>query len=164
MNPVWITWHGRSTRKQRSSSTIRCSPLRSSNGSLPWGDQWSDNGATAANPVSHFLGGLSTVLGRYEDADRYFAQSAALCQAVGAKFFLAQTELLRARMLLRRGNEGDERRARGLLRHAHDVSAAAGYASVLRRAADAGPLRSTTRDVVPGGRSTATPCRRPSSL
>ena len=35
----------------------------------PWSNQWSDNGATAASPVSHYLGGLATVLGRYDEAD-----------------------------------------------------------------------------------------------
>ena len=80
----------------------------------PWSGQWSDNGATAANPISHYLAGLATVLGRYEEAGEYFAQSAAMCDAMGAQFFLAQTELLWGRMLVRRGGP-DVEMARQLL-------------------------------------------------
>ena len=44
----------------------------------PWADEWSTTlGPTAEGPVSHFLGGLATVLGRYDEADAYFAHSAA---------------------------------------------------------------------------------------
>jgi hypothetical protein len=101
---------------------------------LPWGNQWSDNGATAANPVSHFLGGLSTVLDRLDDADRYFAQSEAMCQSMGARFCLAETELLWARMLRRRGREEDEPRARLLLERARESAHAWGYSGIQRRA------------------------------
>ena len=103
----------------------------------PWADQWSDNGATAANPVSHFLGGLATVLGRYDDAARYFERSAAMCRAIGAPYFLAQTELLWARMLLRRAHGDDRSAARDLLRRAHDAASAAGYTLIVRRVGEA---------------------------
>ena len=44
----------------------------------PWADQLSTaGGLTAEGPVSHYLGGLATVLGRYDEADAYFAQAAA---------------------------------------------------------------------------------------
>ena len=45
---------------------------------VPWADQWSTTvGPTAEGPVSHSLGGLASLLGRYDEADAYFAQSAA---------------------------------------------------------------------------------------
>ena len=103
----------------------------------PWADQWSDNGATAANPISHFLGGLATVLGRYDDAAHYLDRSASMCRTVGARFFLAETDLLLARMLVRRGRGGDPRRASELLRRAHDAGSTAGYGFVVRRAEEA---------------------------
>ena len=127
----------RSTPRRRSSWTIPPSPPRFSSG---W-RRGPINGPTTAprrpTPISHFLGGLSTVLGRYDDADRYFARSAVTCQEGGAKFFLAQTELLWARMLLRRGADGDERQAAELLRDAHATATAHGYTSVQRRVEDA---------------------------
>ena len=43
----------------------------------PWADQLPTTGITADGPVSHYLGGLATVLGRYDEADAYFAQAAA---------------------------------------------------------------------------------------
>ncbi len=103
----------------------------------PWPEQWSDNGATAANPVSHFLGGLSAVLGRYDDAERYFQRAAAMSRGVGARFFLAQTELLWARLLTRRQAPGDELTARQLLARAHEAAVAGRYALVQRRAEEA---------------------------
>jgi class 3 adenylate cyclase len=103
----------------------------------PWGDQWSDNGATAANPICHYLGGLASVLGRDDDADAFFARSATMCRGIGAQFFLAQTELLWGRMLARRGRTEDHDRAHELLEQARSSAIAKGYASVLGRADEA---------------------------
>jgi len=36
------------------------------------------------SPVSYFLDGLATVLNRYNEADAYFARSAAMCDRMGA--------------------------------------------------------------------------------
>ena len=50
----------------------------------PWADQWSTAGVhRARGPVSHFLGGLAAVLGRYAEADAYFAQAAATSERTG---------------------------------------------------------------------------------
>ena len=104
----------------------------------PWADQWSTTGAVAAlGPVSHYLGGLATVLGRYDEADAYFAQSAAMCDRIGTKFFAARTDLLWGRMLAERRAPGDTEKARELLTKAHSVAAANGYGNVERRAAAA---------------------------
>jgi len=45
------------------------------------------------------------VLGRYDDADAYLRQSAAMCDAVDARFFRAQTDPLCGRMLAARRAE-----------------------------------------------------------
>jgi class 3 adenylate cyclase/tetratricopeptide (TPR) repeat protein len=102
----------------------------------PWATQWTDNGATGANPISHYLGGLWMVLGEHERAGRYLAQAASMSRTAGARFCLAQTELLWGRLLLRQG-KGHERRASQLLESAATVAANAGYAGVLRRASTA---------------------------
>jgi class 3 adenylate cyclase/tetratricopeptide (TPR) repeat protein len=103
----------------------------------PWADQLAFNGATTEGPVSYYLGGLATVLGRYDEADVYFTQSAAMSGRLGAKFFAARTDLLWGRMLSQRRAPGDIEKARDLLTKAHSVAAANGYGNVERRAAAA---------------------------
>ena len=92
---------------------------------------------TADGPVSHYLGGLATVLGRYDEADAYFTQAAAFNDRADAKFFAARTNLSWGKMLAERNAPGDTERARDLLTKAHTAAAAHGYANVERRAAEA---------------------------
>ena len=101
----------------------------------PWAHLMSYTGTTTDGPISHYLGGLCTVLGRYDDADAYFAQSASFSERVGAKFFGARTDLLWAWMLSTRGLPGDLDRARMVLARAKAVAAAHGYRNIERRCA-----------------------------
>ena len=102
----------------------------------PWADEWSATGGpTVEGPVSHTLGGLATLLGRYDEADAYFAHSARSSERANAKFFSARTHLLWGRMLAERGAPDDIEKAQHLLTKAHIVAAANGYANVARRAA-----------------------------
>jgi len=102
----------------------------------PWSDQLSTNGGGSTNgPVSHFLGGLATVLGRYDEADSYFARATAFNRRMQARFFTAQTDLLWGRMLTQRGAPGDSQQARALLTDAHASAQAHGYGSIERRSA-----------------------------
>jgi class 3 adenylate cyclase len=103
----------------------------------PWAHLWADNGATAENPICHYLGGLAAVLGRHDVAEQYLARSAELCENAGAQFFLAQTELLWGRTLATRGRPADVERARELLARANRSAMSRGYRSVARRAAQA---------------------------
>ncbi len=110
----------------------------------PWADQWSTaGGASTQGPVSHFLGGLATVLGRHAEADVYFAQAAASSDGAGAKFFAARTDLMWGRMLAERRAPGDTDNARELLDKAHAAAKANGYGNVERRAAAALELLDT---------------------
>ncbi len=104
---------------------------------VPWADQLPFGGTVVNDPVSHFLGGLSTVLGRYDEADAYFTRAAALNDRAGAKFFAARTNLSWGVMLAERRTRGDAERARDLLMMAQATAAADGYAAVGRRAAEA---------------------------
>ena len=100
----------------------------------PWADQLTVLGSiTTSCPVSHFLGGLAAVLGRYNEADTYFAQSEAFSDRVGAKFFATRTDLLWGRMLAERRTPGDTERARELLTRAQSAAAVNGYGNVERR-------------------------------
>jgi class 3 adenylate cyclase/tetratricopeptide (TPR) repeat protein len=103
----------------------------------PWAEQLAGTGASNSGPVCTYLGGLATVLGRYDDADKYFAQSASMSDRMAAKFFLARTNLWWGKMLAERQGVGDTERARELLTEAHRAGAANGYGNVQRRAAEA---------------------------
>jgi tetratricopeptide (TPR) repeat protein len=107
----------------------------------PWHGQVADNGLTIQGPVAHYLGGLATVLQRYDTADGYFAEAATMSEHMQAKFFGARTEVAWAGMLLARGRSGDAERARQLLAQAYETGTRLGYASVARRAVQAGLSR-----------------------
>ncbi|MEY2398201.1 MAG: hypothetical protein QOJ00_1375 [Actinomycetota bacterium] len=97
--------------------------------------QFSDNGLTVQGPVAYHLGGLSAVLGRYNEADAYFALSTEMCESAGAAFHLACTKLAHGRMLLHRASVGDLDRGRRLVDEAAVLASERGYAEIVRRAA-----------------------------
>jgi tetratricopeptide (TPR) repeat protein len=104
----------------------------------PWADQWATtSGPTVQGPVSTTLGGLATLLGRYDEADVYFTHSAESSDRASAKFFAARTHLLWGRMLAERARPEDVEKARDLLTTAHTSAVANGYGNVERRAATA---------------------------
>ena len=96
----------------------------------PFSQQWHYSDISTAGPISRTLGGLATVLGRYEEADRYFAHSAASSEQAGAKFFSARTNLYWGKMLVERNGPGDAAMARGLLGKAHAAAVAHGYGRI----------------------------------
>ena len=94
MNATWIT--GMITY---SDAAIECRDPRFAlplfDRLAPLADQWSTTaGPTVEGPVIHTLGGLATLLGRYDEANVYFAKSAASSERANAKFFAARTNLL----------------------------------------------------------------------
>jgi class 3 adenylate cyclase/tetratricopeptide (TPR) repeat protein len=99
----------------------------------PWANQFSAIGITAEGPVSHYLGGLTTVLARYDEADRFFSDSTESCARTGATYFGARTDLWRGRMLTERGGPGDLEKAQHLLSRALSVATSKGYGGVERR-------------------------------
>jgi tetratricopeptide (TPR) repeat protein len=103
----------------------------------PWSGRLASDAVTATGPVDQFLGGLATVIGRYDEANAYFAQCSSFCDRVGAKFYAARTDLSWGRMLTERQAPGDIEKARDLLTKAHTGAAAYGYGTVELRAADA---------------------------
>jgi hypothetical protein len=88
----------------------------------------------AEGPVSHYLGGLATVLGRYNAADAHFTQASAFNERLHAAFFAARTNLSWGKMLAERNAPGDADKARDLLTKAHAVAVTNGYRNVERRA------------------------------
>jgi tetratricopeptide (TPR) repeat protein len=84
--------------------------------------------------VATYLGGLATVVGRYEEAESYFEQAAELNARGEMRFAEAETNMYWGRMLRARNGPGDADRARILLEQARESAAARGYAMVERRA------------------------------
>jgi hypothetical protein len=103
----------------------------------PWTGQWCTTGITCQGPVSHYVGALAAVLGRFDEAGAYFSQSALMCDRASAKFFAARTDLSWGRMLAERGSPGDIEKARDLLAKAHAAAAANGYAKIEQRSVTA---------------------------
>jgi hypothetical protein len=100
----------------------------------PWSGQLPATGGSALSPVSHYLGGLATVLCDFDLAECYFEQSTDVCRKMGAIFFAARTNLLWGRMLVLRGLPGDADRGRRLLTEALEVARSRSYGGVERRA------------------------------
>ena len=133
MNPVWVS--GMSFYAEAAielGDPAFCAPLYEQ--LRPWAEQWTDNGATAMCPVAHYLGGFAAVMGRYDEAEEWFAHAVRMCDSMGARFFRAQTELLWGRLLVERDAPGDAEQARELLERACDVAIERGYGALRQRA------------------------------
>ncbi len=100
----------------------------------PWASQSSAGALIAEGPISHYLGGLASVLGRFKEADAYFSQAAAVNHRAGARFFAARTDLSWGRMLAERSALSDVEKARALISKARTAAAVNGYGGVERRA------------------------------
>ena len=90
----------------------------------PFRDQVPHNGLVPQPPVATFLGGLATVVDRFEEAESYFEQAADLNTRGEMKFAEAYSNMLWGRMLRRRSGPRDADRARELLEQARERAAA----------------------------------------
>ncbi|NRA01327.1 MAG: AAA family ATPase [Myxococcales bacterium] len=92
---------------------------------LPYSDRVLQVPPTAMylQAASHYLGGLASVLGRFDDAERHFTKAIELNSRMQARGFLAYNRLHYARMLLARGRSGDHKKAQQLI---EEVVSAAG--------------------------------------
>lgn len=79
------------------------------------------------------LGLLATALERFEDAERHFLGAVAMNERMGARPWVAHTQLEHARMLLRRDADGDGRRAAELLARAQATYRELGMEDALLR-------------------------------
>lgn len=100
----------------------------------PFASQWHYSDISTTGPISRTLGGLATVLGRYEQAETFFAHAAESSKRANAKFFAARTDLYWGKMLIEQGRAGDQTRAIALLSAACSTAEANGYGNIERRA------------------------------
>jgi len=82
---------------------------------LPHRDEMAMAQGGWVGPVTHDLGLLATVLGRYDEAEQHFADAERFQERAATPASLVHTRLAWARMLLRRGRPDDASRARALL-------------------------------------------------
>ncbi len=100
----------------------------------PFANQIPYESVIAFPPVAFYVGGLASVLGRYDEADTYFVQAADFNTRGQMKFAEVRTQLAHGRMLLRRGEPGDVSRASELLELARTAAVNSGYLMVEQRA------------------------------
>jgi tetratricopeptide (TPR) repeat protein len=103
----------------------------------PFADRVATTGITSTGLVSRYLGGLAVVMGRFDEADAYYAQAAAQSKRMGAEYFAVRTDLYRGKMYAERNRPGDAAEARALLARVHSTAVEHGYANVERRSATA---------------------------
>jgi tetratricopeptide (TPR) repeat protein len=103
----------------------------------PYRAQVGFNGLMPLEPVAMYLGGLASVMGRFQEAEDFFVQSAEISARMRAQFSAARTDLLWGRMLLESNAQGDAKRGRGLLMRARATGEANGYGNVERIAEEA---------------------------
>jgi tetratricopeptide (TPR) repeat protein len=100
----------------------------------PYDRQIPFNGLMPFEPISMWLGSLATVIGRYEDAERYLEEATGSNSLGMRRFAQARTDLARGRLL---AAKGDDLQARQMLESARSSATENGYAAVERRAAAA---------------------------
>ncbi|MEX2659817.1 MAG: hypothetical protein WD232_08975, partial [Acidimicrobiales bacterium] len=88
-------------------------------------------GVAVLPAIDHYIGVVQAVSGRVEDAERHFGAAHRLHERLGARGWMARTELERGRLLLDLG----DRRAPEVLEAAREQGEAAGHAGVAREAA-----------------------------
>jgi tetratricopeptide (TPR) repeat protein len=101
----------------------------------PYHDQVPCQGVTSREPVAMYLGGLATVSGGYDDANRYFQEAHELNLRGAMHYAEAQDNLWWARMLQERNGAGDAERAARLLEKARSASRERGYPHIESQAA-----------------------------
>jgi len=85
-------------------------------------------------PVALALGGLASVLARYDEAEVYFTEATELTTRGAMKFFAVRTQLEWGRMLVARGGPGAFDGGRALLEDARRAAITHGYAGLEQQA------------------------------
>ena len=88
-------------------------------------------GTACEGPIAHYLGGLCTVLGRFDAAEHHLEVASALATRAGSPFYETRTMIEQGRLA---GRRGDGEAARRLLSGGCDLAGRWGFAGEERRA------------------------------
>ena len=99
-------------------------PYAARNATFPFGIGY-------AGPVSHYLGMLASIMSRWEQAEDHFEDAAEMNVKMEAKPWLARTHYEHARMLLKRGSDGDVQAAQSLIAKALKTAEDIGMAKLV---------------------------------
>jgi tetratricopeptide (TPR) repeat protein len=100
----------------------------------PWHAQFATTHITVSGSVAHYLGSLAHSLGRYDEADQWFAEALVCHEGLQAPYFVALTQTAWAVLLSDRNQPGDAERARALIDAALPVATERGYGYIERDA------------------------------
>jgi tetratricopeptide (TPR) repeat protein len=95
-------------------------------------------GLVIAGAASHYLAQTRATEGRLDESERLFADALAMNERMGFRLWRARSGLELARMLLRRGADGDDPRARALLEEVLVTARELGLVAVEREALELG--------------------------
>jgi tetratricopeptide (TPR) repeat protein len=100
---------------------------------VPYADRVAvaQHGVLSDGSIARHVGMLATVLKRWDDAERHFADALAHNERFGARILVTRTQHDHARMLLRRRAPGDDARAHVLLAAAAEEARALGQSALL---------------------------------
>jgi hypothetical protein len=101
---------------------------------LPYAGRFGFAHGTPARPVDLWLARLTTLLGRYDDAERHFDSAVEMCERSRAPFYTARALLARAELCLARAGPGDRERARSDAQRSRDVAREFGLGGLEARA------------------------------
>jgi class 3 adenylate cyclase/tetratricopeptide (TPR) repeat protein len=131
-HPYVLTWMTEMTSWARVAAQVRHTEAAAIlyDRLAPWHDQVESNGTTSHGCVALYLGELATTLGRYDAAESHFVEALAVHERIRAPYWLAQTGLDWAAMLLQRQQSGDGARAQTLIDRALIAARKYGFGGV----------------------------------
>ncbi len=89
------------------------------------------SGVVCTGSIAHQIALLASTAGRLDEAETYFEAALDANERMGARPFLAQTQSAYARMLLKRGSDGDVERAQQLIATALETAEEIGMAKLV---------------------------------
>lgn len=96
--------------------------------------QWHYSDLAASGPLDRTLGGLATIVGRLDDAERYLESAAEAIIDVDSALLSSWNDLYLGRLLLARGADDDRDTARATLDRARKLASAQGFLGIATRA------------------------------
>lgn len=98
---------------------------------VPFSNQVAFLGTTCEGPISHYLGGMATVLGRFDEARHHFDEALLFAHSADSPYFQARTAIEAGWLAYR---SGDVRIARHLVTNGRSIAQQASFLGEIQRA------------------------------